>query len=38
MPLKTYDKQNLTLAVISYEIMKVAIGSFNRFHMELPLM
>ena len=31
---KSYDKTNLTLVVISYEIIKLAEGSFNKFHMK----
>ena len=31
---QSYDKQNLTLVVISYEIMNLAEGSFNKFHMK----
>ena len=30
----SYDKQNLTQMVISYEIMKLAEGSFHIFHMK----
>ena len=30
----SYDKQNLTLVVILYEIMKLAKGSFHKFHMK----
>ena len=31
---ESYDKQNLTLMVISYKFMK---GSFHKFHMKRPL-
>ena len=30
----SYDKQNLTLVVISYKFMKLAEGSFHKFHMK----
>ena len=30
----SYDKQNLTLVGISYEFMKLAEGSFHKFHMK----
>ena len=31
---RSYDKQNITLVVvISYEIIKLAEGSFDKFHM-----
>ena len=29
----SYDKQNLTLMVLSYEIMKLAKSLFHKFHM-----
>ena len=31
---RSYDKQNITLVVISYEIIKLAEGSFDKFHMK----
>ena len=36
IPNSKYDKQNLALLVISYEkkIMKLAKGSFHKFHMK----
>ena len=30
----SYDKQNLTLVVISYEFMKLAEVSFHKFHLK----
>ena len=30
----SYDKQNLTLVVISYEIYETPEGSFHKFHMK----
>ena len=31
---RSYDKQNITLRVISYEFIKLAEGSFDKFHMK----
>ena len=34
----SYDNQNLTLVVMSYEIYELAEVSFHKFHMKLPFM
>ena len=31
---RSYDKQNITVTVISYEIIKLAESLFDKFHMK----